>query len=125
MVRRGFHILWLCGAGLISSPIWAAAESAPTCLYQSRSFSDGALLCVQKSLMLKCNADGGNASWNTVADNDLSGRCQTSTAFVGAPAPRRIVGRHSPYRHVSLHAHDPAHQVTGKCFSFNGRSYCE
>jgi len=125
MVRRCFHILWLCCAGSIGSPMVAAAQSAPTCLYESKSFSDGALLCVQKSLMLKCSADGANASWNTVVDNDLTARCQTSTAFVGSPAPRHSAGRHFLYRHALLHQHEPAHQIAAKCFSFNGRSYCE
>jgi hypothetical protein len=65
----------------------APAEKAmrhPVCIYNSRAYSDGAFVCVQKSLMLKCAADDTRATWTAVADKDLSDKCL-------APATRGTV----------------------------------
>jgi len=46
-----------------------------TCLYESQSYSDGAYLCVQKSLMLSCSPNNGRLTWQVVADQDLNNLC--------------------------------------------------
>jgi hypothetical protein len=72
----------LCASAAAQTP--AAPQSsaaqpkppAPACIYSSRTYGDGALVCVEKSLMLKCAADGATAAWSVVADKDLGGKCQ-------------------------------------------------
>ncbi len=54
--------------------------AAPTCTYSSKTFGDGAFVCVENSLMLKCTVEDAKASWNVVADKDLGDKCR-------APAP--------------------------------------
>jgi hypothetical protein len=118
MIRRSLLVLLLCCAGGVRCPVFAAA--GPACLYESKSYSDGALVCVQKSLMLKCTADGPGASWQTVTDTDLSGHCQAATAAVYAPP-----SRHFRHWHAVSYRHEPVREPAAKCFGFNGRQYCE
>ena len=66
-----------------------AADSA--CLYQSRSYSEGAYICVQRSLMQTCASDGSRMTWRIVADRDLSERCTAPLTY--AEPRRRIVHR--------------------------------
>ena len=54
--------------------------AAPSCTYSSRSYSDGAFVCVEKSLMLKCAVDDAKATWSVVADKDLSDKCRAPAA---------------------------------------------
>jgi hypothetical protein len=58
--------------------------AAPTCTYNSRTYGDGAFVCVEKSLMLKCTVDDARASWSVVADRDLGDKCR-------APTPRGTI----------------------------------
>lgn len=61
----------------------ASADSksaAPACTYSSKTYGDGAFVCVQKSLMLKCAVDQDKAAWVVVADKDLSDKCQAPAA---------------------------------------------
>ncbi len=58
--------------------------AAPSCTYNSRTYGDGAFVCVEKSLMLKCAVDDAKASWSVVADKDLGDKCR-------APAPRGTI----------------------------------
>jgi hypothetical protein len=51
--------------------------AAPVCIYSSRNYSEGATVCVQKSLMLKCVSDGTKALWSQVDDKTLSDKCLT------------------------------------------------
>ncbi len=110
-------LLW-CG-GLVVCPGLAAA--GPACLYESRSYSTGAYICVQKSLMLNCAADGEQATWKLVADRELSERCVAPTVLTASPVPRR----HLRPRFARRHEIEPAKEVSAKCFNFNGKSYCE
>lgn len=52
----------------------------PTCTYSSKAYSDGAFVCVEKSLMLKCTVDDARAAWSVVADKDLGDKCQGPVA---------------------------------------------
>lgn len=54
--------------------------AALTCIYSSKTYSDGAFVCVQKSLMLKCTVDDTKAAWSVVADKDLGDKCQAPAA---------------------------------------------
>jgi hypothetical protein len=123
MIRHCFWAFTLvCCAGLIAAAPLRAEQKATggaACLYHSRSYSDGAFICVQKSLMLSCSSDGTRATWKIVADRDLSERCVAPNALASAPAPRRQVRRtHAIRTRVDA-------GVSAKCFTFNGKRYCE
>ena len=47
----------------------------PVCIYNSRSFSDGAHLCFQKYLMMICSTDNNRPVWKIVTDKDLNRYC--------------------------------------------------
>ena len=91
----------------------------PVCLYQSKSYSEGAFICVQKSLMLACSADGARAAWRVVADRETGDRCIAPTQ--SAEPRKRIVRRARPVRHAVA----PVEPASAKCFVFNGKRYCE
>jgi hypothetical protein len=62
--NRRFQLFGLAGcvALIAAAPLHAEpAVSAPVCLYANKSYSEGAFVCVQKSLMLSCVTDGGRA----------------------------------------------------------------
>jgi hypothetical protein len=101
----------------------AAAEpmQSPSCLYDSKSYSDGAYICVQKSLMLTCSSDGTRASWKIVADKDVSERCVSPIALSVPPQPHKYSHR----AHFIRHRTSAAAINSAKCFSFNGKQYCE
>jgi hypothetical protein len=52
----------------------------PVCIYNSGAYSDGAFVCVQKSLMLKCAVDDARATWAVVTDKDLGEKCLAPAA---------------------------------------------
>jgi hypothetical protein len=90
----------------------------PLCLYNSRSFSQGAFICVQRSVMLSCASDGTRAVWKPVADQYLADRCVAATQFTHG---KRLVHRARAPRAQSV----AAEQASAKCFMFNGKRYCE
>lgn len=130
MIRdRLLALTLLFGVGLVPRAL-AATDSrsaasnpaaGPACLYESRSYSAGAYICVQKSLMLNCIADGERAAWKLVAEKELSERCVAPTALTVPPLPRSHVRRSAARRHRI----EPAQEVSAKCFGFNGKRYCE
>src|ERR1700731_1125449 len=74
---------------------WAAPESkpnaSPVCLYESKTYSEGAFVCVQKSLMLTCTADGDRVSWKPVADKDINDRaCQNQRLLNANKSPLAV-----------------------------------
>jgi hypothetical protein len=88
-------------------------------LYQSRSYSEGAFICVQKSLMQACTSEGSRLVWRIVADKDIGGRCVTPIPTI--KARKRIVRRTRVARQIVA----PTEPVSAKCFVFNGKRYCE
>jgi len=56
------------------------ATRHPVCIYNSSAYSDGAFVCVQKSLMLKCAVDDTKATWTAVTDKDLGDKCLAPAA---------------------------------------------
>jgi hypothetical protein len=116
MIRRQAMLL-LFGAAMTLMISAAAQAAGPTCLYQSRSYSEGAYICVQRSLMQTCASDG---AWRVVMDRELSDRCVAPLTFT---APRkRIVHRARVVRQTVT---APVETASAKCFVFNGRRYCE
>ncbi len=92
-----------------------AAPAAPppvalTCVYNSKTYSDGAYVCVNKNLVLMCSADSTKAVWNAATDKDASDKVRApcaaldqarngvrsgnSAIFAGRSRRRRIL-RHS------------------------------
>jgi len=120
----GFAILLSSCAGAIAA-VPAQAEStgsaAPLCFYQGRTFSEGAFVCVQKSLMLSCATEGPRGIWRVVADRELSERCVAPTALHYLLPPHR----HAHRTHLARRTIVRARAVSAKCFSFNGKQYCE
>jgi Protein of unknown function (DUF1496) len=103
----------------IVSPLHAADS---VCLYQSRSYSEGAFICVQKSLMQSCTSDGSRLVWRVVADKDLGERCLAPLQSV--ESRKWTARRYRVARHPAA-APAPAQQASAKCFMFNGNRYCE
>jgi hypothetical protein len=89
------------GISALHSP--ALAQSA-ACIYRSESYSDGAYICAQRSLMLRCGEDGGKLQWKIVTEKDVAGLCEGSESRPGNPARR---------------------ETSGKCFYFRENRYCE
>jgi len=120
MIRRqALSLLFGCTTTLLASSLAQAAD--PACVYQSRSYSEGAYLCVQRALMQTCTSDGARMVWRVVTDSELSARCTAPLTF--AEPRRRFVHRARPVRHAVAPA--PAETVSAKCFVFNGKRYCE
>ena len=114
------HRLTIALAAFTMLAATAPGQAEPTsanCVYASRNYSDGAFLCVQKSVALICRSDGGRFTWTTIADKDLADRC---TAPAAAARPHRARVRMA-YR---THHRNPLISAT-KCFDFNGKHYCE
>ena len=112
----------------LSACLWTTAASAqaapaasPVCVYESRSYSDGALICINRALMLSCSLDGSRASWKPVNDPKLASVCEASRArsrvVEATPRPRH---RHGVRHPVKVQA-----DRSPKCFVFNGKQYCE
>jgi hypothetical protein len=112
-----------CAAMAAIAPLRAEQKlnAGPTCLYESKSYSDGAYICVQKSLMLNCSSDGTKATWRIVADRDLNERCTVPMALNHPLEPRTRVHRRHAIRYKPL----PVAESAARCFMFNSRQYCE
>jgi hypothetical protein len=122
MIRRfSWTLALLCCWGPASAEAQQNPAAGPVCVYGSKSYSDGAFICVQKSLMLNCASDGARATWKIVADKDLNERCVAPTALTYAPRLRQ----HSRRTIAIRHRNPPVAQGSAKCFSFNGKQYCE
>ncbi len=101
------------------------ASGSQVCTYQSETYSDGAFVCAQRSLMQQCSVSGTSATWKIVTDKELGKLC------IG-PIARRETSRRTARLHNRLNRRaaaaattvtDP--QTSAKCFQFNGKRYCE
>ena len=119
-------LVWIIvGAGCLGAAAASAApevqsNAGPVCLYESRAYSEGAFVCVQKSLMLTCVADGARTVWKPVPDRDMNDRCIAPTVR-HLPEPRFRAPRH----HYVVRRLHPLAANPAKCFTFNGKEYCE
>jgi hypothetical protein len=121
MIRHCFWTFIFLGCSGLAAAEPLQSSAGPACLYDSRSYSDGAYICVQKSLMLTCSFDGMRASWKIVADRDISERCVSPVALSVPSLPHRYSHRARMIRHRI----NAAATNSAKCFSFNGKQYCE
>jgi hypothetical protein len=122
------HCIWIfvyvcCSGAVAAAPLRSELKvtAGPACLYNSKSFSDGAYICVQKSLMLNCSFDGTQATWKIVADRDINERC-TAPMALNYPSEARP---HARRRHAVHYRTHPVAERSAKCFVFNGKQYCE
>ena len=122
MMRRLIWVL-VCASclGVASAAPETKSNAGPVCLYESKAYSEGAFVCVQKSLMLTCVADGARVLWKSVPDRDINDRCTAPTVQHYSPERRFHVPRH---RYVVRRTH-PLAANPAKCFAFNGKEYCE
>lgn len=122
-MRMNRHLLLFLLSGLAMTPsLDGPAHAADSvCLYQSRTYSEGAFICVQKSLMQACTSDGARMVWRIVADKDVGDRCVSPIPSVQIQPRKRIVHR----TRMARQAVTPAQPDSAKCFVFNGKRYCE
>lgn len=118
---RAFVLSIAAATMALAAPVTAHAQAAAVCTYQSETYSDGAYVCAQRSLMQQCAVSGTSASWKIVTDKDLNKLCL-------GPVVRRETSRRvaklRPHRRAAAAAAavvDP----NAKCFQFNGKRYCE
>jgi hypothetical protein len=113
-----FACLWVTAASAQAAP---SPSATPVCVYESKLYSDGALICVYRTLMLTCSLDGTRASWKPATDSRLVGVCEGSGArphvAEASPRPRHRHGFRHPV-HIDA-------DRSAKCFAFNGKQYCE
>lgn len=107
---------------LLAAPITSHAQGAPVCTYQSETYSDGAYVCAQRSLMQQCAVSGTSASWKIVTDKDLNKLCLGPIAR--RDNVRRVV-KLRPHRRAAAAAASVVADPSAKCFHFNGKKYCE
>ena len=119
--------------GVIALALTALGAASPTraadpalCIYDGNSFSEGAHICAQASLMMTCSVTGDRAIWKVVTDRDISRLCvrPSRTDTTTTMRSRRHVARHHASSNVSPQIGPPA-AGSAKCFTFNGKRYCE
>jgi len=104
----------------------ARAADPPLCIYDGNSFSEGAHICGQASLVMTCAVTGDRAVWKVVTDRDISRLCTTSSRSEAGTRPR--AHRHAARRFSSNSVSPPIGfppTDQAKCFTFNGKRYCE
>jgi hypothetical protein len=122
MMRWLIRVLVCAGCfGVASAAPGPKFDAGSICLYGSKAYSEGAFVCVQKSLMLMCVADGARVLWKPVPDQDINDRCTAPAVQHFSPAPRL----HAPRHHYVARRLHPLTANPAKCFVFNGREYCE
>jgi hypothetical protein len=113
----------LLAIGVAGFAVVGAAQSqpaSPVCVYGSKSYTDGALICAYRSLMLTCSAESAKATWKPVTDRSLASACDTISEGPRVETPSRPHRRHGIRHAVRINADRSA-----KCFVFNGKQYCE
>ncbi len=119
MIRAIAAVVLLCVGPTAALAQAAPSASSPVCVYQSKSYSDGALLCAYRTLMLTCSVDGAKASWKPGTDEKLASACEASSA-----RPRVVEAPPRP-RHRLRHPARVNADRSPKCFVFNSKQYCE
>ncbi len=101
----------------------SSAETKVTpvvCVYNSKNYSEGASVCVQKAAMQTCTVDNGKAVWVTVTDEKLSSRCTTPAPRLNKYQRAAIWNRRNIAREIS-----PPTDSSPFCFYTNGKRFCE
>jgi hypothetical protein len=94
--------------------------AALVCIYNSRSYSEGATVCVQKAMMQTCTSDGTKATWTTVTDEKQSSRCVTPAPRLSKYQRRALWNRRNVAREITAGA-----DRSPFCFVTNGQRFCE
>lgn len=118
-----------CISIVVGASFLGAASAAPepkpdagsVCVYESKVYSEGALVCVQKSLMLTCVAEGARMSWKPAPGRDINDRCSAPTVEHIA-SQERI---HRRWHRYPVRLGHPLVENPAKCFIFGGVQYCE
>jgi hypothetical protein len=98
-----------------------AAPVALTCVYNSKTYSDGAHVCVNKNLMLTCAADSSKAVWNVATDNDARDKCARPVVHLTKAQRRALWQRNNIRRQITRPTGSPPF-----CFGFDDSPlYCE
>jgi hypothetical protein len=127
------RMLRLSTAGVIALAVAALGSVSPTraadpalCIYDGNSFSEGAHICAQASLMMTCSVTGDHAIWKVVTDRDISRLCVRPSR---EDTRANVRTRHRVARHYSSNSIAPPTNLPGtnsaKCFTFNGKRFCE
>ena len=120
---RSFVVAACLACASATAVLAQAVPASPACVYENQSYSDGALICIYRSLMLSCSQDGAKASWKPVNNPKLAGVCEASSA---RPRPRVVEAPPRPHRRHGLrHPVRVQADRSAKCFVFNGKQYCE
>jgi hypothetical protein len=96
----------------------------PLCTYDSKSFSEGADICVQAGLILTCSVIENRPVWSVVTDKELGKLCMTPFRGELGDMPKVSTRRHVVRRSSGISS-VPLNNSSDKCFSFNGKRYCE
>ena len=119
----GIFVLTLTALGLAGPA--RAADPAPLCIYEGNTFSEGAHICAQASLMMSCSMVGERAVWKVVTEREVSRLCVTPSRADTSIRPRRHAARHAPSASVVAPPSDLPATGSAKCFTFNGKRFCE
>ena len=119
MIGRRLAFLAVLASAFASAEV-AAEPVSVSCLYNGRLYSDGALICVQKALMLSCSTDGVRAEWKAVTDQGMESRCLGPNTSAYTPAPRHTRHIYAAQYRVSMPM-----GTSAKCFYFAGKRSCE
>jgi hypothetical protein len=98
-----------------------ASGRASVCVYHDRTYSEGAAICPQVRFMLMCTSEHDKLVWRAVTDRSLFDRCLAPTVTA-----ERV--RHRPSlsgQRIARTSLAPAVDTSAKCFTFNGKRYCE
>ena len=118
MKFAGRLISCLIALAALTSQTPLHAQTGGTCVYESKTYSEGASICVHRSLMLNCGSSDARLVWKIVTDQDVVRLCWPQTAS-------RFKARRSRARLKSVVLATPPADGATKCFQFNGRKYCE
>ncbi len=124
--HRAFFLAAAAATMVVAAPVTTHAQTAQSltaqvCTYQSETYSDGAYVCAQRSLMQQCSVSGTGATWKIVTEKDLNKLCL-------GPIVRRETSRRVAKLRIHRRAATAAAAVVdpqAKCFNFNGKRYCE
>ena len=122
IAKNSLFLFFLSAASCMGNVAAAKADFKPdaaACLYENKSFSEGAFICVQKSVMLNCSSDGVRVTWKLVTEKDINDRCTIPHARAYRPA--------SPHHAYRLHRDRVTYTANSplRCFSFRDKRYCE
>ncbi len=121
MWRRPMALAFVATA-LIAASYTHAAESVSLCIYDSRSFSEGASICIQRRFAITCSLTADRPVWK--ADNEVSHLCVQSSQWMSNERSNPKSRRHSARQSLKK-GDEPLLGNADKCFNFGGKRYCE